>query len=408
MLPKSSPETIETRIESLAAGGDGVGRTPDGRALFVPLTAPRDRVRVRIVDSRRRFARGVLEAVLEPSPDRVEPACSVFGRCGGCAWQHLDYAAQLSAKARILRDALTRIGRLEVGEEICVTPSPSAYGYRSRARPVQVGTAVGFRMRGSRRVCAVDACPVLQPAVEAALRRLVAEATSAKSSSAQGIEQEVEWELAAGTDGETRTTRVPAASRSTQPRESIHLTVAGDRLRISSGVFAQANALLLGKLADAVCREAGRGTTAVELFAGAGLLTLPLSRRFDCLWAIESDPRAIADLRFNLEVAGRPNVDVRRGRVERVLDRLGLHSPDALVLDPPRTGLPEPAFDSLLRIRPRRVVYLSCDPATLSRDLARLCDDGYRLAKIEAFDLFPQTPHVEALATLVPTHGEAA
>jgi 23S rRNA (uracil1939-C5)-methyltransferase len=404
MHSKNSPETIETRIESLAAGGDGVGRTPDGRALFVPLTAPRDRVRVRIVESRSRFARGELEAVIEPSPDRVEPACAVFGRCGGCAWQHLDYPAQLSAKAQILRDALTRIGRLEVEEEIRVVPSPSAYGYRSRARPVQVGSAVGFRMRGSRRVCAVDACPVLQPPLEAELQRLVAKAASGRSSSSE----EVEWELAAGTDAELRATRISVASQGAPRRENIHLAVAGDRLRISTGVFAQANALLLAELSEAVCREADRGITAVELFAGAGLLTLPLSRRFDCVWALESDPRAIADLRFNLEMAGRPNVDVRKGRVERNLSRLGLRSPDALVLDPPRTGLPRPALDALLNIRPRRVVYLSCDPATLSRDLARLCDDGYRLARIQAFDLFPQTPHVEALATLVPTRAEAS
>jgi 23S rRNA (uracil1939-C5)-methyltransferase len=399
MPRESSSETIETRIESLAAGGDGVGRTGDGRALFVPLTAPGDRVRARITESHRRFARGVVEAVLEPSADRVEPVCSAFGSCGGCAWQHLDYATQLAAKAKILRDALARIGHLEVEEVISVTASPAAYGYRNRARPVQNGTTVGYRMRRSHRVRAVEECPVLQPPLEEALQRLAAGEPGSRE--AGGVARDVVWELAMGSDGTTRAGTLPA-STAERSRKSIRLEVGGDQIRISTGVFAQGNSLLLDALAQAVCRQAGGGTAAVELFAGAGFLTLPLSRSFDCLWAVESDPAAVADLRFNLEAANRRNVEIRSDRVEHALSRLELQSPDALVLDPPRAGVPDGALDSLVALRPRRIVYLSCDPATLARDLARLHTAGYRLARIEAFDLFPQTPHVEALATLVP------
>ena len=395
MPRESSSETIETKIESLAAGGDGIGRTGDGRALFVPLTAPGDYVRVRITESRRRFARGVVEAVLEPSVDRVEPVCPAFGSCGGCAWQHLDYATQLAAKATILRDALARIGHLEVEEVISITPSPAAYGYRNRARPVQNGSTVGYRMRRSHRIRAVEQCPVLQRPLEGALQRLAAEPPGSRETG------DVEWELAMGSDGTTRASVLPV-SQTARVGSAIRLEVGPDRIRISSGVFAQGNGLLLDALAEAVCRQAGSGTAAVELFAGAGFLTLPLSRSFDCLWAIESDPAAVADLRFNLAAANRRNVDIRSDRVERALGRLALQSPDAVVLDPPRAGMPDAALDSLVALRPRRIVYLSCDPATLARDLARLRTAGYRLARIEAFDLFPQTPHVEALATLVP------
>ena len=184
---------------------------------------------------------------------------------------------------------------------------------------------------------------------------------------------------------------------------NVTLRVAADSLRISAGVFSQGNALLLDLLVATVAREAGRGASLVELFAGAGLFTLELSRRFDCVWALESSPPAVADLRFNLENAGRTNVEIRPGRVEHTLRALGVRKPDVVVLDPPRTGVPPVALDLLATLGARRIVYLSCDPATLARDLSRLRVEGYRLEHIEGFDLFPQTPHVEALATLAAT-----
>jgi 23S rRNA (uracil1939-C5)-methyltransferase len=235
---------------------------------------------------------------------------------------------------------------------------------------------------------------VLQPSLERALTRL-----------AQGVKRRVshasetgEWEIVAGTDGETCTTAV--ADGDAPARDAVTMRVAGDRLRISSGVFAQGNAMLLDALVGAVARESGRGTSLVELFAGAGLLTLELSRRFDCLWALESNRRAVDDLRFNLDAARRTNVEILPGDVERTLPKLEVREPDAVVLDPPRTGVPPEALPHLLELRAKRIVYLSCDPATLARDLSELRTNGYRLDHVEAFDLFPQTPHVEVLATL--------
>jgi 23S rRNA (uracil1939-C5)-methyltransferase len=384
-------ELIETSIESLAAGGDGVGRLPDGRALFVPLTAPGDVVRVQVVLSKKRFARGTVVDVLEPSPDRVEPRCAVFGECGGCAWQHIAYSTQLRAKARILREALVRIGRFDLPDDLPLTASPQAYGYRNRARLLQADVAVGYRMRRSHRVCGIDRCPVLQPALERALAKLAVDAARSKRAGSDALE----WELLAGDDGTSRTFREGDSSGG-----AVTMRAAEDRLRISAGVFAQGNALLLDALVRAVANAAGRGASLVELFAGAGLLTLELSRRFDCVWALESGHRAVADLRFNLDAAGRSNVEVCPGRVEQTLGSLAVARPDAVVLDPPRTGVPPAALDQLARLRPKRIVYLSCDPATLARDLARLRTEGYRLEHVEAFDLFPQTPHVEALTTL--------
>ncbi len=171
MHSKNSPETIETRIESLAAGGDGIGRTPDGRALFVPLTAPRDRVRVRIVESRSRFARGVLEAVIEPSPDRVEPACAVFGRCGGCALQHVSEQQQQSIKFQTLKDNLERIGKVTPDAWLPPIIGPN-WHYRRRARlgvkdvPGKGRVLVGFRERHAPFITDMHRCEVLAKPVD--------------------------------------------------------------------------------------------------------------------------------------------------------------------------------------------------------------------------------------------------
>lgn len=379
-------EEIELHIDSLAAGGDGVGRGPDGRVVFVPGTAPGDRVRVRIERARARFARGRVDALLEPAPTRVEPPCPAFGRCGGCAWQHLDYPAQLEAKRRILSDALVRIGGISLAEPPPLTPSPEPYGYRLRTRLQVEGGRVGYRRKGSRELCAVESCPVLVPGLEAGLRQLAARAPA----------NDGEWELAC-VSGEVRVSELGVGGRAGAPLE---LAVAGERVRFSAGVFAQANALLLESLVGSVLGALGSGGLLVELFAGSGLFTLPAARRFASVVAVEGDPTAAEDLGANLAAAGLTHVRVVRRRVEEAGSELRGLSPEALLLDPPRVGLAPGGAELLASLGAARVAYLSCDPATLARDLKALAPHGYRLVGVEGFDLFPQTPHVEALALL--------
>ncbi len=377
---------IELRIDELAAGGEGVGRGPDGRVIFVPFTAPGDRVRVQVTQSRERFARARVETLLAPGPDRSDPVCPVFGSCGGCAWQHVAYPAQLTAKARILEDALRRIGRLEPPGPIVIEPSPSAYGYRSRTRVLVEAGRVGYRRRRSHALCATTRCPVLLPPLDEKLHALAQNPPR----------DDGEWELAWG-DGEARAVALAAPGR-----ERVWLEVAGERIGISPGVFAQSNALLLPALAARLLACAGSGGSALELYAGAGCFTLPLARRFERLVALEADTGAVNDLHANLRDAGIANVDVMAETLEHALERDGLArlTPEVLVLDPPRAGLPEGAVEVLAGLSPARVVYLSCDPATLARDLALWSARGWALRGIEGFDLFPQTPHVEALALL--------
>ncbi|HKA15251.1 MAG TPA: class I SAM-dependent RNA methyltransferase [Myxococcota bacterium] len=377
-------DLVELRIDGLAAGGDGVGRTAEGRVVFVPFTAPGDVVRARIAELHPRYARAELEEVTAASDARVAPHCAVFGECGGCGWQHVDYAAQCEAKGRIAEDALRRVGKLAPPGPIAMHPSPAPYAYRARARVAVEDGRVGYRRRNSRALCAVRRCPVLCAPAEAQLSAL-ADAPPARNG---------EWEIASGAGG-ARAHEVGGAG------PPIELAVGGDRLRVSAGVFFQANPALHAALRDAVTRAAGGGVLALELHAGCGFFTLPLARAFERVIAVEADPAAAEDLRHNLARAGLANVEVATERVERALDgRLGAFRPDAVVLDPPRTGLPRGAAARLCALEPARIAYLSCDPATLARDLAALAGGGYALEAVEAFDLFPHTPHVEVLASL--------
>ncbi len=383
-------DVVELRVDALAAGGDGVGRAPDGRVVFVALAAPGDRVEARIDAVHRRHARGEVVRVIEPGASRVAPRCPAFGVCGGCAWQHVDYAAQCEAKRAIVEDALRRVGHLEPPAPVALRPSPSAYAYRARARVAVAGGEVGYRRRRSHALCAVRRCPVLLPSLEAELAALADAAPAADG----------EWEIAAGARGRRRHP-VGAAG------DAIEWRVDGEPLRVSAGVFFQANPELHGALLDAVAAAAGRGARAVELHAGAGFLTLRLAAAFERVTAVESDPAAAADLRHNLARAGRDAVEVVHARAERWLEAppADAAAPDALVLDPPRSGLAPGAAERIAALGPARIAYLSCDPATLARDLAALVASGYALAGVEAFDLFPQTPHVEVLARLLRARG---
>jgi 23S rRNA (uracil1939-C5)-methyltransferase len=379
---------LELDIDALAAGGDGVGRGPDGRVVFVPFTAPGDRVRVRLVEERARFARGELESLVEPGPGRVEPPCPVFGRCGGCAWQHLSVEAQLAARRDILRDALERVGRLGPLPDIDFVPSPAAYGYRGRARIRVEGGSVGFRRRRSHALCAVAGCPLLAPPLDAALARLVADPPAGSG----------EWELVMGVDGTVRQSALPPPAGA----PAVELEVAAQRLRVSPGVFVQANALLLDRLVSEVVEAAGSGDAFLELHAGAGTFTLGLARRFAGGVAIESSRAAASDLRHNLGAAGADHVRVVRAEasLRRLRGVLRDLRPDAVVLDPPRAGVGREVAGALARLAARRIVHLACDPATLARDLAVFRAGGWLVTRVTGFDLFPQTPHVEALAVL--------
>jgi 23S rRNA (uracil1939-C5)-methyltransferase len=388
--PKPAPEReVELTISSLAGGGDGIGREAGGRVCFVPFSAPGDRVRVRLVEERARFTRGEIVELLAASPVRTEPQCPVFGLCGGCAWQHIQYAAQLDAKREILRSALERVGRLSLPGPIELVPSPVPYRYRARTRVLVEGGRVGYRQRRSHALCAASHCPVLVPELDIALAELGASGESGSG----------EWELVSGEGGAVRMERLGVLAPRGAAAE-LSIRIGADSLVFSPGVFVQSNRWLRDALAAAVHEAAEHGTLAVELFAGAGFLTLGLARRFTKVVAVEGGAAGCADLVRNARRAGLRNIDVRCEAAERAAAQGFGAIPDAVVLDPPRSGLAANGAAAVCALGAKRIVYLSCDPATLARDLGVLCAGGYELRCVRGFDLFPQTAHVEALATL--------
>ncbi|MCR9095849.1 MAG: TRAM domain-containing protein [bacterium] len=403
----TSDAGVIVEVDSLASGGDGVGRLPDGRVVFVAGGVPGDRVAIEIVDERKRFVRARIIRVLEPGPGRVEPRCPHFGTCGGCLWQRIAYDVQLEAKRKSVADALERIGRVSLSEELAVVASPSPYAYRGRARFVECEGGVGYRVRGGDGAHAVDVCPVLVPSAEEAL---AARGRKVRASDEGPSRRAREWVVTTGSDGTSILTPVGTRRKSrleSGAPTSVLVEVAGVSLRVSGESFVQGNLLLWGALVEAVvaaCKggDAGPGTRFVELHAGAGFFTLPLARAGFFGAAIESAPSAVADLRENLARAElTQSVEVVAGRAEtrRDLARRFAGADFALV-DPPRTGLEKSVRSALIDEGPPRLVYLSCDPGTLARDLADLTAADYTLAQAVAFDLFPQTPHVETLVTL--------
>ena len=413
-----SEDALRVEIESLSSGGDGVARLADGRVVFVSGGVPGDRVLLRDLDERARFVRAEIDRVLEPSPDRVAPACSAFGRCGGCLWQHVAYPAQVEAKRRIVSDALSRIGGLTLDEALPIMASPSPYGYRARARWVECEGRLGYRERKGRGVVPVEACPVLLPAAESLLGdpSAVLGKKGGDAPSRQRPRRDREWVVTVGSEaGEERAIVVPVGSRRARRREadaprSVFVEVAGERLRVAGESFVQANGLLWEALVEAVVsachgsppRDSSRPARFVELYAGVGFFTLPLARRGAEGVAFESSPPAVADLRANLAAAGlTAAIEVVSGVVEKRLDLADrFRSADWLFVDPPRAGLAAEVRQALAKSGPPRVVYLSCDPGTLARDVGELCRAGYALQSVQAFDLFPQTPHVETLVSL--------
>jgi 23S rRNA (uracil1939-C5)-methyltransferase len=289
---------------------------------------------------------------------------------------------------------LRRIGGLALPDDaaLSITPSESPYRYRTRSRVMVSEGKVGYRRRRSHALAATRRCPILVEALDARLSEL-ADAPPATDG---------EWELLAGCgadNGEPTTRAVPLP---TTGGSRLWLPVGEDRIGVSPGVFVQSNAGLLDALSRAVATAAGTGRRAFDLFCGAGFFTLGLARNFEEVVAVESNPVAAGDLEVNLREAGIGNVRVFARSVEAAMDDVDfarLH-PNVVVVDPPRSGLGEGVAERIAAFEAERIVYLSCDPATLARDLSvfNLC--GYRLLAAECFDLFPQTPHVEMLAVV--------
>jgi 23S rRNA (uracil1939-C5)-methyltransferase len=438
---------LELTIEKLIFGGEGMARLPAnergrGKTVFAPGVLEGERIEASIIEERPGFARARVERLLESSPRRIEPDCPYFSRCGGCHYQYAQYEHQLEVKTTILKETLRRQGRIELDGEISLHSS-SSWSYRNRAR-FQVrdagGLKIGYFESGSHNVLAVERCPISSPLLNRALaavwkvgrdggipnelreieffadaedeRLLVEQFLDAGTSAAERIRKgdafskvlrEVLPEILSGA---VFSQRRPAQGRRPEPVETPDWTFGNGELRyhagsgslrVSGGSFFQVNRFLIDKLL--ALATAGRtGELALDLYAGVGLFTVELAKSFRHVVAVESSQSSAADLQHNCP----PNTKVVRASVEEYLGKKPARSrPDLVVVDPPRAGLGERVVRMLSKVGAPRITYVSCDPATLARDLAQLKAAAYRVDQVHLVDLFPQTYHLESVVQLV-------
>jgi 23S rRNA (uracil1939-C5)-methyltransferase len=418
-------------IDKLVYGGDGLARMPDGRAVFLPFVLEGEQVQAEILDEKRSFVRAHPQEITSAAVSRIEPGCPYFERCGGCHYQHTGYEHQLEIKSAVLRETLRRQGKLEWDSEIQLHPSPP-WQYRNRTcmqvlREPEFSLAY-FRF-ASHELLAIEQCPISSPLINRAIIATNELGPSAIHASIGEIEfftdhddARLMFEFHVGGPHPDRRdyqkcfealrTRLPeiaclavfvAAQPALPPAKPV-LTfgdanllyrTATDSYRVSPGAFFQTNRHMTATLVELATRNSS-GKLAFDLYAGVGLFSLPLARSFERVIAVEAAPVSAADLRRN---AGE-RITVENQTTESFLRQPARHAPDYVVVDPPRAGLGERIARQLAARAVPQLTYVSCDPATLARDLRILLASGYRVDAIHLVDLFPQTFHIEAVVHL--------
>ena len=381
--------TFEVEVERILPGGMGLAHA-EGKTVFVSLAAPGDRVRVRVEREQGNILFASIEEIITPSPVRIEPPCPYFGRCGGCDFQQLTYEAQLAAKSEMIRDCLHRIARLDDVPESVVTPSPDAWRYRMRAmwQIDRDERTIGYYERGSRRVCDVVDCAVLRPELQTKLEDVRGPDWTQFPPDLKHLD------VVAGENGVSF-----APEFGDFQTDELRLTVGDEVYRYNANAFFQINPSLLGPLLDFTLADAS-GQSALDLYSGVGLFTLPLSRHFQDVTAVEANPAAVRFARRNLQDAGLTNARVIAAGVADWFRSATRRNVDFILLDPPRAGAESAVIKGILYLHPPQISYVSCDPATLARDLRKIIAGRYRIDAIKAFDLFPQTHHVETVVRL--------
>jgi 23S rRNA (uracil1939-C5)-methyltransferase len=362
-----TPEIFDLDIDSLSYhGGRGVGRR-DGVVVFVPGTAPGDRVRVRVTSRKARFLEAEIVEILIPSAFRRRPPCSVAGRCGGCSWQHVSYDQQIAQKEQILKSALRKFPQAEY---LPFVAAPEEFHYRNRVQIHVRGSQWGFFASRTRELIAFDHCWIAEPKINARLNALTSEE----------LQRGGKIEVALTQDGDLR--------------------LMGER-EPEAALFSQVNTAQNSNLiAQVISRVSDPPAWIVDLFCGSGNLTVPLHKKFPQARTIgiELSRASIAAAR-----SAHSEIEWICGDAGRKLNEIHLPEDEGvIVMDPPRAGCDERVLNAALALHPRRMIYVSCNPATFARDAERLTSKGdYRLMTVQGLDMFPQTEHVELIGEFV-------
>ncbi|MGB8479280.1 MAG: 23S rRNA (uracil(1939)-C(5))-methyltransferase RlmD [Acidobacteriaceae bacterium] len=433
---------MKLTIEKVIYGGQGLARMPvedatrGGLSVFVPFTLPGEIVEAEITQEHRGYSVGRVRQIVEASKFRGTPPCPWFATCGGCQLQHGAYLYQVELKREMLRESLTRAGVRDLPEIAALAGEPLRYRNRLRLQmQTRPEFSIGYRQPKSHRMTAVEGCPIAAPLLE----RCIGIARTLGAGGMVPVDaQEVEmfsnhdqsecfitmWarphagkreqtyrgffenlqreipqlvgaQMLVTDKGKARSPRAPLQ----WGRQSVNYRVAGREYTVSAGSFFQVNSTLLDEFVAAVMQDE-TGGLAWDLYAGVGLFSVALAERFQHVFAVESSAAACKDLRHNLRGTRADYVQASTMNFLRQAISLKQDAPDLILLDPPRAGAGVEAAKMLADIWPRRIIYVSCDPATLGRDLAALIQSGYRLLRLQLVDMFPQTYHMETIAVL--------
>ncbi len=413
---------VRARIESMAFGGYGVARI-EGKVVFIPNSVTGDEGRVEMVEEKKSYSVGRWVEILLPSPWRVAPPCPYFGTCGGCQWQHIDYGQQPELKRQILRDILIRLADLKEIPPIALYPSPDPYDYRTRIQLKVKANRIGYYREKSHQLVDIDRCLISHPLVNEILPLLrqelllfsLTDEVEIRTSPKEGKgvlvlharDSSPKWKASLRHFLKSQPilkgiTILRRGQTSSLGHSHLYFAIPLNlTLRISPGSFSQVNLKQNERLIQTVLAFSGetRHATALDLYSGVGNLTLPLSSVSQQVLGIDENPAAVKDARFNAQLNGIESVRFLHGRVEAILRKWKGEKPDLVVLDPPRTGAKEVA-DQVARLRPERIIYVSCEPTRFARDLRLFAKEEYSLRALTLVDMFPQTYHMELVGLL--------
>ncbi len=404
ITPSLQPgQRVELDITTVAFGGDGIGRV-DNFVVFVPFVVEGERVEVEIVEVKRRYATADLVRVITASPRRVEPQCPYYMKCAGCQYQHIEYAFQLELKRKQIADVFGRIGKIQSAPIEAVVGSPRDYHYRNKIVVHGPGKP-GFWSPRGRSILAIDQCPIAREEVNAKLAEISQQSLEDVHVTIRSNAMGEVWSYS-----ETRRAHVDSLDEDPDAELPItHSTVAetilGKTLRVPLGSFFQVNREVI-ELALKHTRkifEASGCKVLVDAYCGVGLFALMLADRAQHVYGIEEDPKAIKAANENAKLLGLTSYDFYSGKTERLLFytlRQCQLDETCLILDPPRSGCAPVVLKTLREQKSKKIIYVSCAPAMLARDITELIKSGYKLERVTPFDMFPQTAHCEAVAEL--------
>jgi 23S rRNA (uracil1939-C5)-methyltransferase len=408
----ADPQTFDLTLTTLAYGGDAMGRLPDGRAVFVPFGLAGERVRIRLTDDKKNFARGKILEILESSTDRIQPRCKHFAECGGCHYQNLPYGKQLTAKTDILIDQLKRIGKIENPPVQQMVASPTPWNYRNHIQfSLTKDGKLGFQMPNSNRVIPITECHLPEPSINNFWHQLEFEPDTniERVSLRAGLEDDLMLILESESP-EPPELEIEAGISIAHVYEEHTVVIAGNdhiltkilerEFKVSAPSFFQVNTTMAEQMVQHLITQLPitQSSTLLDLYCGVGLFSAFFAPKCGRVIGIESSESACEDFVVNLDEFD--NVELYEGTAEEVLPGLVGHVSNVshAIVDPPRAGIERHALDALVQLNPQVIAYVSCDPSTLSRDAKRLIEAGYALKQVTPFDLFPQTYHIESIS----------